>query len=221
MSSDLEKLMAMVTTARADLASRSGSGMRPVKPPAGVSRWRILPGWNPDNRVKFYHEFGQHWIKSNGELLGTAVCDSVTFGHDCKYCRALGQEFSQMKVAGLTKDSAPWKAISEMNAGTTIVVNALCTDGPNKNLEQPVMLSLGKKVFEEFLSNLANALKEGDNILDLEAGSDISIEKTGSGFDTRYSLTLSSSVIPEAFSSKSFICLSVIAGMFGRFSCPI
>ena len=49
-----------------------------VKPGDGTSRFRILPGWDPEN-LAFYHDFGQHFIKDlSGEIKAVYMCVDKT-----------------------------------------------------------------------------------------------------------------------------------------------
>lgn len=190
---DLSALLKTVSDKRAAIEARSGKN-NIQKPPMGKSRWRILPGWRPEEPLVFSHDFAQHWIKepnpAGGEpiLKGVFVCDDKTFGQPCDACAQISAIRMGMKSAGLVKESAPFKMIDEMASGLVTLVNALRTDGAQKS-DQPIMLGLGTTAFSAYLALLALRAEEGRNILELETGKDIIIERTGSGFDTKYSVT--------------------------------
>ena len=182
---DLSALLATVTNKAAALSAASGKN-NAVKPPSGKSRWRILPGWRPEDQNTFFHDFAQHWIKdAAGTVLGVFTCEHKTFGRECEACDTVNEA-----IRG-TKDDLLLKKLKDMQGRGGILVNALRRDGDAKSDTQPVLLTLTGGVFEDYLKALTEAGGSGVNLLDLEEGRDIVIERTGSGMtDTKYSLTV-------------------------------
>jgi len=158
-------------------ALKSGNRQKTVKPPEGRSRWRILPGWNPENPA-FYHDFGQHFIKDHTDTLKAVyVCVDKTYGKPCEVCAALT---AALKA---TTDDDQIKILEKSKAGHRILLNALQVDGPTPN--DPVILELSPNTFAEYL----NIVSEwGVEVLDLKGGMDIIIERTGKGLQTKYSV---------------------------------
>lgn len=186
---DLSELMKVVSGKRADIEARSGKNA-PQKAPPGKSRWRILPGWREGSPLTFYHDYAQHWIKdASKQVQGVFVCEHETHGKDCEICQGLSEVFRTMKAAGMTKEDDRWKMVSEMNAKRVVLVNALRMDGTNANPDNPVLLGLPVGAFEQYLSLVQTRAADELNMLDLNEGRDIIIDRSGTGFDTKYVVT--------------------------------
>ena len=181
---DLEKLKAKLAATKASMEARQGKGDKPIKPPGGKSRWRILPGWDAKNPENFSIEIGEHWIKdSAGKVLGVIVCERDTFGQPCPVCDAI---WTAIKA---TTDDEQIKALKEMLSKRSFLFNALRVDGADASPTEPKLLALPPTAAGMVLDLVATRLVEDDvNLLDLSAGYDIFIEKTGTGFDTKYSV---------------------------------
>lgn len=177
---DLNKLLKTVGAKRAELDARSGKN-NAVKPPAGKSRWRILPGWRKGQEDVFFHDFYQHWIKDEeGNVKGVVLCEAKTFGRECACCEALSP---MIKSA---RDDKTIKALKEMGGRGGYLVNALRMDGGDANPKQPKVLMLGSKAFEELVSLIQTRGAEEIALLDAENGYDVIIDRSGTGFDTEY-----------------------------------
>jgi hypothetical protein len=193
MELDLTSLMKKVGAARAGIQARTGNN-NTVKIPAGRSRWRVLPGWREADPGTFYHVFAQHWIKepnpAGGEplLKAVVVCESITFEKPCECCDVLSNIKTGMKGAGLTKEHSTWKQIDEMRGKRVYLLNMLRRDGDQKS-DQPVMVGIPETCLNGYLTLFQTRAEEGINMLDLAAGKDIIIEKTGTGLNTEYSVT--------------------------------
>lgn len=155
---------------------------RPVRPPEGKSIWRILPGWNSKDPMVFFHAFGQHYIKNtDGKIRAVIGCNDRTYDKSCEICDMVGDAIKS------APDDETRKAIKDMNAGQTYLVNAVQVD---KDKTKPVLLQFSKKLFE---GSLMDALSEyGAEMLDLKEGNDIIITREGKGLDTKYTLTVRS-----------------------------
>jgi hypothetical protein len=86
-----EQLQQRIAAQRAKMSARSGNN-KILKPPAGKSRWRVLPGWRANDPNQFWHEFGAHWVKdAQKQVVGVYVCERETFNRDCEHCQLLGE----------------------------------------------------------------------------------------------------------------------------------
>ena len=216
-----EQLQQRIAAQRAKMSARSGNN-KILKPPAGKSRWRVLPGWRANDPNQFWHEFGAHWVKdAQKQVVGVYVCERETFNRDCEHCQLNGEVMRAFKAAGITKDSKneSWKQIDEMRPQRVNLVNAIRMDGSNKNPKQPLMLGLGAMAFEAFLAAWEAYNEQGINMLDPMEGRDIVIERTGENYETKYSVTpwaTSTQVDPEAltklFDIDAFIANELESG---------
>lgn len=173
----------MIANKRRNLAA-SGRKDRPVKPPQGKSRWRILPSWTGESDGAFFRDFGQHFIKGeDGNVKAVYTCNAVTNGEPCDVCNAV------QAYAGEAGSDAEQKIAKEMRANKMMLFNALHRDGETP--DKPVILGVSANVATDILSVLEDFMDETDgNPLALDEGTDIVIERTGSGFDTRYRVAL-------------------------------
>ena len=147
----------------------------------GRSRLRILPSWRGDINESFWHDYGQHYIKdANNDVKAVYICTERTFGRPCEVCSAISS------AAKSTGDDNLTKIITEAKAGSRTLVNALHIDGQSPTT--PEVYELPPTVFEQFIGLMQLYLQEGVNILDLKDGFDVSIERTGKGLSTKYTL---------------------------------
>jgi hypothetical protein len=181
-SLSLSDLRNLVTNKRAEMDAKSGKN-NAVKPPPGKSRWRVLPGWRAAEPLVFFHDFAQHWIKdTEGNVKGVYVCERDTYGRECEICDMIGQAIRAVP----DKTSPVADALKEMRAKGGILVNACRIDGGDGNASKPVLLNLAKSAFTDFLSLIGQRADDDINMLDLQKGRDIIIERRGSGLTTEY-----------------------------------
>lgn len=181
---DMSKLKDLVQSRREQIEARKTQGTKTAKIPAGTSRWRILPGWREGEEQVYYHDFGQHWFKNaDGTLVAVAVCDYATFGKEC----ALDAPISAAIKA--TKDDKTIERLKELQAKKCVLVNAVCISGPEADPNKAQLLPLPVGVADSFHNFLHQRLADDINMLDPVEGRDIIIEKTGSGLNTRYTVT--------------------------------
>lgn len=177
---DMNKLMAKINAKRKTFVKTE----RPVSPKLGSNKLVILPGWNPESPETFWREFGAHFIKNpDGTTAGFYPCDEVIYGRECPVCQALAQ------ASRMTSDDATLDLIKKARAGTQFLVNAIVI-GENGN--NPVVFSLSKTAFEQLMNVICSW---GQAVFDPTAPQVVEINRTGSGFDTRYMVT----VTPEKF----------------------
>jgi hypothetical protein len=70
------------------------------------------------------------------------------------------------------------------------VVNAIQIAGTGADPTKPVLLGLGATLEDGFVNLLHTALADNVNILDLATGHDVVIDKTGTGFNTEYKISM-------------------------------
>ncbi|MGV2866421.1 hypothetical protein [Achromobacter sp. AGC39] len=163
-------------------ALNAGNKGKTVKPPEGRSKWRILPSWRPAGHAEpaIDHPFAQHFIKDGANALKAVyVCTDKTFGRPCAVCDAV-----QAGIKAHEHDPDMKKVLESARSTARILLNALHLDGPNPTT--PVILEISPRLYDSFL-NLT--MEWGEEVLSLDAGSDVVIERTGKGLDTKYSIT--------------------------------
>ena len=176
---DMAKLMAKINAKKKEFVKNE----RPVSPKPGINKIVILPGWNPANPETFWREFGAHFIKNpDGTTAGFYPCDEVIFGRECPVCQALAQ------ASRMTSDDATLDLLKKARAGTQFLINAIVI-GENGN--NPVVFSLSKTAFEQLMNVICSW---GQAVFDPSAPQVVEINRTGTGFDTRYMVT----VTPES-----------------------
>ena len=186
MTMDMNKLMARINAKRKSFVKTE----RPVSPKLGVNKLVILPGWNPNEPETFWREFGAHFVKNpDGTTAGFYPCDEVIYGRECPVCQALAQ------ASRMTSDDATLDLIKKARASTQFLVNAIVI-GENGN--NPVVFSLSKTAFEQVMNVICSW---GAAVFDPTAPQIIEINRQGTGFDTRYLVT----VTPEKFQLPSDI----------------
>jgi hypothetical protein len=175
----MSSLKDLIKNKRQKLAS-AGKKERPAKPPQGKSRWRILPSWKKDGDETFFRDFGQHFIKGeDGNVKAVYTCDAVTNGEACDVCNAIQQ------AAEYAASDAEQKQIKDMRASKSMLFNAIHRDGENP--DKVVILGVSANLASDIMSVLEDFLDETEeDPLSLDKGTDVVIERTGSGFDTRY-----------------------------------
>jgi hypothetical protein len=120
----MSALKELVTQKRRQLEQQSGRRARTVKATQGKNRFRILPGWRDNGDETFWHDFGQHFVKTeSGELRAVYICTARTYGRSCEICDAIARGMSNAHSDGLIK------ALGEAKAKLRVLVNALHIDG--------------------------------------------------------------------------------------------
>ena len=150
---------------------------KPVKPSMGATDIVLLPGWNPERREIFWREFGGHYIKQGNKVVAFYPCDDVIYNQPCPVCQKLAE------AARLATDDATMQAIREARSGHEYLVNAIVLNTENKN---PVVFSLSKTAFEQLIDTIS-AWSEA--VFDEKNPMVVRINRSGTGFDTRYTVT--------------------------------
>ena len=177
---DMNKLMEKLNNKKRELVKNE----KPVSAKLGTTRVVLLPGWDAKNPEVFWHEFGAHYIKDgSGKTVAYYPCDDVIYGKPCPVCQALAQ------AAQATSDEQTLEQIKQCRAGTQFLVNCIVI-GENNNA--PVVFALSKTAFEQLI-NVCGSW--GMAVFDPQNPQIIEITRTGTGFDTKYMVSVS----PEKF----------------------
>lgn len=171
---DSKNLMDLVKGKRKELAAKTQRKEKTAKLKEGRNRIRVLPGWREGDPT-FWHDFGQHFIKGlDGQIKAVFTCADKTYGKPCPVCEGIE------RAAQASTDDAVIKKLEEAKARGRVLVNALLpeSDEPNK----PVILELPVGLFQQIL----DLMDEWGNVLDIEEGRDIIVNRTGKGLNTEY-----------------------------------
>jgi hypothetical protein len=155
-----------------------------MKPNPGRNRYRILPGWRKSGDPQFYHDFGQHFIKNAaGEFKAVYICTDKTFGRPCAICDSVGQAIRN------SKSDSEKKLFEEARSNGRVLVNALHIDGPTPNEVQ--ILELAPSAFngKKGVGGIISLFTDWPDLLDPIKGSDIIIERSGTGKETAYGVS--------------------------------
>lgn len=159
--------------------------VKTLKPPVGRSRYRILPSWRVgSDDPTFWMDYGQHFVKdATGQIKAVYVCEDKTFGRPCPVCDAINH--------GVTyaPDDLSIKRLTDAKANGRVLLNVLHLDGPTPNQVQ--ILEIAPSVFngQKGVGGILSLFQDWPDLVDLVKGSDIVIEKSGAGMDTRYGVS--------------------------------
>lgn len=171
------------------------SRVKTLKPNPGRNRYRILPSWRGADQ-QFWMDFGQHWIKdATGKIQAVYVCNDKTFGSHCQVCDAISQGIL-MSGDDLTK-----KRLEEARSTARVLLNVLDLGSPNPM--QVHILEIAPTIFNgnKGVGGIISLFQDWPNLLDLDGGAEVIIEKSGTGKETRYGV----SAIPGKAVDKSVL----------------
>ena len=166
----LEALRAKL--AGTDTGGGSGKNFFSVK--EGTSRIRILP--EVGDMSFFFQEVGRHYIRKDNNDKILIYCPSFTFGgeHECPVCEIVNDLYR-------SGDSTAKELAGELRVSKQYWMNVI----DRKNEEAgPQIFTPGVGIFNSIISYI-NDPDYGD-ITDEEHGTDIIVERKGTGFDTEY-----------------------------------
>jgi len=170
--------------------SKKATFKKTAKIPDGRSVLRILPGGEKD-RGLFFQPFANHFIKDNkGQLKAVYVCSEETFDKPCEICEMINDGKREIR-SRLGKDAAEhdptFKMLDEARAKGRVLVNAInVTAGET----EPQIYEFPKSLFEKDLMDVLEEMAlEGDDFEE-NMGIDVVVKRSGSGRDTRYTLSL-------------------------------
>ncbi len=154
-----------------------------IKPNPGANRFVLLPGWRPGEEHIFDHAFGQHFIKDEaGEIKAVVPCLDAIYGRPCAVCdsisRSLRMVSSEEDVKTLTD-----AACGEKKRRYLVNVLALDTAEPNT----PQILELTPTTYDQLMAIVQEWIV---GVFDAETPQIVTIERTGSGLNTKYSVQI-------------------------------
>jgi hypothetical protein len=143
------------------------------KIPEGITKIRILPPWSEAGEVAY--ESASHWkIPPNDRMLN---CLRV-IGKECPLCEMVTQ---------LRRDAGADKALKQkanaFGAKKSIYYNIIVRGEEEKGVQ---IMRSGIKLYENILSYLYDA--DYGDVTSLEEGMDATLERTGQGLDTSYTI---------------------------------
>ena len=175
-----------------------------VTPPAGNSRWRILPHWSGDLENLPVHDFGQHFIKDphSKEVKAVVVCNAKTFADHCEVCDQIASLKAEAMGAG---NEEMVQYYNEARSAQKHLVNAVRWEKDKGYHDEVVTLALPMTAFEQLMGLVATYYAEGVNLFDMEGGHDIIIMRNGSGRNTKYTVMAAptASVIDSKYQEKA------------------
>lgn len=187
MSATQDKLMALIAARKASV-----SRQKTIKPESGRNRYRILPSWRGVGE-QFWMDFGQHFIKdASGQVKAVVVCNDRTFGQPCDVCNALENAIAH------AEDDLTIKRLKDATAGSRVLLNVLDLNGKN-DPNVPQILEVAPSVFngKKGAGGIISLIQEWPNMLNLNDGVDIIIEKQGAGKEgTSYGVSIASGSKP-------------------------
>lgn len=190
--SSLANLRSKLNKRKAEQQQKKAQFIRPTRLQSGKNRVRILSSWQldkdgkPDAAGDFYQDFGMHFVKDKeSKLAAVYICTERTYSRDCPVCEAIREGIGKAKSTG---NVGMEKLLGQARASHRVLVNALMRDSENPN--QPVILELPATVFDTITDQISAFLDDEVNMLDPNEGQDFIINKTGSGLDTDYSVTV-------------------------------
>jgi hypothetical protein len=203
----MNALAEMMKKKNQEIDAKKASGMKTWKPPMGKSKIRILPSWRDPSREKeaetgipeqFWHDYGQHFVKTekNGKVHAVHVCMDKTYGEPCDICQAIGTSIKQCDDDDLVE------ILKESNSQQKFLMNVLVQS--DKNLTDPVVMEIGATIFNALSECIIDYAGDDVDALSLTEGTDFTITRSGSGFDTKYVVTPApkSTVVDEAMLTK-------------------
>ncbi len=194
--SSLADMRSKLNKRKVEQQKKKAQYIRPTRMQAGKNRIRLLPSWQlgadgkPDVSGDFYQDFGMHFVKDKeSKLAAVYICIERTYDRECPVCEAIREGIGKAKQSG---NVGMEKLLGQARAGHRVLVNALLRDGETPN--QPVILELPASVFDTMVEQIGAFLDDDLNMLDPATGQDFIVNKTGTGLDTEYSV----SVAPKA-----------------------
>lgn len=183
MSTQTEKLLALITAKKQQIQNQSGRREKTTKPIGGKNVFRILPSWRDKNELQFWHDFGQHYIKGlDGILKAVYICTEKAFGKPCSICEGLS------KAIHNATDDNEINILKEARSNGRILVNALNRSAGSETPNVPVILELSGTAFAQILGLQEMWLAEGVDITSLDSGVDLVINRNGKGVLTKYDI---------------------------------
>lgn len=167
--------------------AKDASDVKAFKLPNGKTTLRILP--NPKDPLElFYHDFGQHWIKSKDEknaqgkpkIVGAPLCMTKAYEEECPYCDALSEAKAHIEDNQHDFSDEEIELLEEARARHRVLINAAVR---NKGGYEVHMIDLPTTAFNAMIDIIT---EYGDEMVADEGGIDIVMNRSGTGINTTY-----------------------------------
>jgi hypothetical protein len=163
----------------------------------GINKVRILPPWSEAGEVGY--QSASHWrIPPNDRMFN---CLRV-INKECPLC-----EMVKVMRQKAGTDKAKKKKISEFAAKKSIYYNVIVRGEEEKGVQ---IMRSGSRLFENILSYLYD--EDYDDVTDIDNGMDATIERSGQGIDTTYTVKFGPKQTP--LHEKPEVAQKFINGMF-------
>ncbi len=204
MALDMSKLQQQKAKLTQELSRGSGQSARFWRPADGDNVIRIMPDWTEEQPYAgtFWREVAQHWGVSEDQK-GPILCPTATphLEGDCPICKFVDE------LKGNKNDVSAQELARDIRAKKAFLLNIVDCNDPTYNAkdvaeykksrpDSDVPFEAGdpkiqvyacpKTIFDQILNII---MSNDQDITDLEAGNDITINRTGKGMLTRYSVT--------------------------------
>ncbi|UBM12718.1 hypothetical protein [Cupriavidus metallidurans] len=175
------ELMKMIEGKRAQM-----SGSRVLRFTGNKMRIRLMPHWLGDPSQPFWKDWGMHYVKTPGAAKTVAIpCPDKIFGQACPVCDGIS------KALMTVGDEHTKELLEDSRSAGRVLVNVINRTA-NAAHQEPETMELPPSVFwgSKGAGGIIAILQEWPTLLDFGQGMDIVIERTGSGRDTKYGVTL-------------------------------
>lgn len=170
-------IQALIAAKQKEMAAKK-SRQTTLKPADGKHKYRVLPSWRSNGDSQFWHDFSMHFIKTpdSPDKPTVYVCVDKTFGKPCDVCEAI------RKSMGRCGDDKLTEFLKKAQSSQRYLLNVLHLTGSEPT--KPQVMEVGQSVFEDICAIIG----EYGDITSLDDGTDVIIERKGSGLDTKYSV---------------------------------
>lgn len=183
----MSTLLELMQQKQKDLQAQQGR-QRTVKITQGQTTFRILPHKSGNLDAPFFHDYGQHFVKDfSGKTVAVYICAAKTFAKDCAICDQIESGIATVgdaNVQGLLK---------EARSGSRYLLNVVKVKANGQFEAEVELMEVPMTVFQDIVQVYTQyKAQHGLDIISLEAGYNITVNRTGSGQqNTRYSTTAS------------------------------
>ena len=184
-SKNMASLRDIIDQKRQDLSTKRAKYQRSYKWKPGRNVFRILPGWDENDRHNFSVPFGQHWVKDKeGSVIKTVADASICYGDVCPVREAILEAMRMSSV-----DDAYRKILKEGLASGRVLVNGSIIGDKENPPEKPTLLEFSETQFDTILMIFQEYIDADKDPFDLQEGLTLVLDKQGSGLETKYTIT--------------------------------
>lgn len=185
----MSALLDLIRSQRKEMAvKRASRGVDTVKLQNGIQYLRVFP--NPEDADgAFYQMFGMHFVKTKEDgkdKTVATICKTATYGDSCEICEGL------MEAKAIYKGNKDMEdLINDIRSSQRYIVNGTVTPTPDMTpVTAAQLIELPQTVFEDLLKSIDEDMSDEIGMpLDAKVGYCFKVERTGSGRDTKYSVS--------------------------------